>query len=768
MNIRFVYVFLVLIISGFTVNSQIKVGQWRNQISYNNVNTLDAIGSSIYCGSKISMFSFDINDGSYEKISKIDGLSEAIIKTVKYHKSSESMIIAYENSNIDIIKDNVIYNIADIKRKQISGDKRINNIIFRGDSAYLSCGFGIVVFDIVKREFKDSYFIGDEASFINVYDITFDSRYIYAATQNGIYKADKFLPTLSDYRNWSKIKEIPDYNKSFNTICFSNGVLYTNCIDQDSGENKNYKFSDNAWSIFNPEMKSLQSIVSKNGKTIFADRSLVHVYDEFGRLETQISWYNFADTSSWMTANYATLDDQNNLLIADSRFGLVILYSNGVVEHHFPDGPANSYVGKILNQGNDIYVTGGTKGTTAWHAGQYYTFSNESWSSMVLPNFDILDFYDICTDPTDRKKLYIGSWGFGLFEYENNIQTVAYDQYNSTLSESNGQVNISAVKFDNYKNLWVANSGAVNPISVKTLDNTWYSYNFYGEISGASTDDLIITSFGNIWLELEEGGGLFAFDDKGTPEDDSDDDYKKFVPIDSNGEIVSNNVYAIAEDKDGHIWVGTDAGPVVYYNPENVFTGEYFFADRIQLTAFGNDTTEQYLLETETVTCIKVDGANRKWIGTQNSGVFLVSDDGREEIHSFNTSNSPLFSNTIIDIEINSQTGEVFIGTDKGIISYRSDATEPSTQYSDVYVFPNPVRPDYTGAITITGLVNESNVRITDIAGNLVYESDSLGGQVIWDGYNFEGRRVNTGVYLIYCTDKLGERTTVSKLLFMN
>ena len=210
--------------------------------------------------------------------------------------------------------------------------------------------------------------------------------------------------------------------------------------------------------------------------------------------------------------------------------------------------------------------------------------------------------------------------------------------------------------------------------------------------------------------------------------------------------------------------MGTDLGIVIYSNPERVFDDNNFHAERIILTV--GDVT-QYLLNTEIVTAIAVDGANQKWLGTQNSGVYLVSDNGTKEIYHFTAENSPLLSDKIYGIGINHESGEVFFATDKGLISYRGSATMGSDEFRDVYVYPNPVRENYAGKITVRGLVSDVNVKITDISGNLVYETQADGGQATWNGKDFSGRRPSTGVYLVFCTNEDGSKTFITKFLFI-
>jgi ligand-binding sensor domain-containing protein len=323
---------------------------------------------------------------------------------------------------------------------------------------------------------------------------------------------------------------------------------------------------------------------------------------------------------------------------------------------------------------------------------------------------------------------------------------------------------IAGVDFDNENNLWVTNSSVPNPISVRKTDGKWKSFHFEGVISNILLSEIIVTGNNHKWVILPNGNGLFVFDNMGTIDNENDDQYKKLSIIDENGKIITNRTYSLVEDLTGDIWVGTDQGVVVYYNPENIFDDESFHANRVVLTI--GDATD-YLLKTEVINSIAVDGANRKWIGTEGSGVYLVSKDGTEEINHFTEDNSPLLSNKIVDIGINHESGEVFFATEKGLISYRGSATMGNDEFKDVYVYPNPVRENYEGDITIRGLVSDVNVKITDISGNIVYETTAEGGQATWDGKNFDGRRPSTGVYLVFCTNDDGSKTHITKLLFI-
>ena len=224
---------------------------------------------------------------------------------------------------------------------------------------------------------------------------------------------------------------------------------------------------------------------------------------------------------------------------------------------------------------------------------------------------------------------------------------------------------------------------------------------------------------------------------------------------------------SVVEDRNGSLWIGTTNGPFVVNNHKRLLDLSSTAFTRIKIPRNDGTDLADYLLENENIVAIAVDGANRKWIGTEANGVYLISEDGLESLHHFTQSNSPLPSDNILSLVTDNNSGIVYMGTDKGLIGYQSDAIEGKESYSDVYAYPNPVRPDYSGVITITGLMENSLVKITDINNNLIYQANSLGGQICWDGLNVNGNRVATGVYLVYSSIEDGKEGCVTKILFV-
>jgi hypothetical protein len=314
---------------------------------------------------------------------------------------------------------------------------------------------------------------------------------------------------------------------------------------------------------------------------------------------------------------------------------------------------------------------------------------------------------------------------------------------------------------DKNKNLWITQSEVIGNIKVLKPDGSWIVNPITLDVPRIG--DIIIARNGYKWVILPTGYGLFILDDNNTPDIFTDDRYKKMLVRDTENKIVPN-VYSIAEDLEGNIWVGTDEGPLVYNNPEKVIDSDL---GAIRLKTPRNDGTglADLVLATESITSIAVDGANRKWLGTLNSGAYLLSSDGTTRIKNYNEENSPIFSNSIVSLAIDNKSGEIWFGTLKGIQSVRGDASEGNEKFTNVYTFPNPVREDYSGSVTIAGLMRDSQIRITDISGNLVYETISDGGQASWDLKTYNGKRVTTGVYLVFCASNDGSQSFVTKML---
>lgn len=770
-----IILFIITILASRTISAQgVGIGQWEDFLSYKSGISVAEGGGKVYCATKSGIFSLDKSDNSLERLSKINGLADVEATVTGFNQYSNKLIIAYKNSNIDVIDNGLISNLSDIKRKPILGNKSINNVYFINQYAYLACGFGIVVVDMNKVEVSDTYYIGPNGSPINVRDITSDDNYLYAATDAGIYRASVTNPNLANYSAWSLMSGLP--GGVYNTITEFNGKIYTNfsklmttgAMYQDTA----YVYDGAAWAYFIPPNGfTIKSLRKCNGTTlVMAQSGAVLTYDADLVLREYISDY-FSSTAS---CEFAVMDNSGNIWIADNNFGMVGWRPGMGIFSYFPDGPTSPNAVVMNVKENMLAVAPGGGGNGYFSDGAYF-YNGTSWTNAdgnypSIINLDtVTNINNVLVDPNNSKRVYASTGLVGIIEFYEGVPATLYNHTNSSLQRLTfpGYTPIwtSGLAFDGVSNLWVGNSGVPLSISVKKNDGTWQAFDFSPIIGNTpEIGHILVDRSDQKWIVLARGGGLMVYNGTAASTPNSTN-AKKLTMATGNGALPSNYVVCLAEDMDGEIWVGTDKGITVFYSPENVFSGDNFDAQQILIEQDGH---VQILLETELIQSIAVDGANRKWIATQNSGVFLMSDDGTKEIYHFDISNSPLFSNDVKSIAINHQTGVVYFGTSKGIIAYRGSATGAGEFFTDVYSFPNPVKPTYDGPIAIKGLVNNTIVKITDISGSLVYEMISEGGQAIWNGKNFSGQRVSSGVYMVFCASQDGTQKMVSKILFIN
>ena len=753
---------LILLINFPVIFSQ-SIGSWRSYLPFTEASRVVVAENRIYCSTSGGLFYYNTSDNSINKISKEDGLSDTKISALQYSPQEKTLVIAYESSNIDIIQNNIITNLSDIALKQFPGDKSINNITFNGELAYLSTGFGIVILDVLKKEFSETYIIGAGGKSIKINQTIFFQNYIYAATDEGLYKADMQSPNLVDFNYWQRITTIPGFTGAFHTIAARNNNIY---ISQKglSGANDIIFIGDGVnWSVY-PNLTGgiCRQLEVLGNDLIIVEQYSVYVYNE-----------NEAVKKHLYTGDprNAAIQSNGDLWIADWTRGLLRNPDDFTLIEIAPDGPGSINVSDMVIKDNKLFITpGGARAdfNNLFRRGEIYSYQDNRWNNWRTDEY--MDFNRIAVDPRNSEKYFIGSWGYGLLEFQGDELMNVYNISNSTLQTiiPGNYIRLGGLAFDKDNNLWMTNTDVSNPVSVLKSNGEWVGFAISTLVNAPIMGRIIVTGQNHKWMLLPRSNGIFVLDDNGTLDNSNDDRYKRLSVVDNTNTIITNDIRSIAEDHNGNIWLGTNKGILVYYSPGRVFDDGIFFAQQIVIPRNDGTSFGDPLLGTETVTTIAIDGANRKWLGTASAGLFLVSADGMEEIHSFNTDNSPILSNSILMVDINEKTGETFIATDKGIISYKSDAVSPNNVFSDVYVYPNPIRHDYHGDIVIAGLVSETIVKITDIGGNLVYETISLGGQAIWNGMNFRGERVQTGVYLVFCSDKDGTMSVVTKLLFIN
>jgi len=765
--VHFKTVLLVSLLSGlWKTEAQVPTGAWRDHLPYAHARQLAEYDNRIFCATTDgSLFSYSLRDHSITKHSKVNGLSDADISAIGASGVSGTFVAGYANGNIDLIRNDSVINLPDIKRKMIMGDKSVNNIFFIDDYAYLACDFGIVVIDLQRQEIKDTYLFGPNGTQITVNAITTDGTFLFAATEQGIFRAALNDPNLLDFNAWHRMNGLPDPQAAYGYVAVFNSRLFTLYRDPVSGFDQIIIFGENQWSTWQHSVQDhYEYMGQEKGFLIASTADHTRIYDSQDNLVREIISY---------FARHVLIDSKNSLWYAALFGGLVMVDSDGNGSVLVPQGPAYRDVGDIEVLDGKVWVAGGTF-NSQWSGYGAYSLIDEKWleyNGNRIPELkDFLNISEISIDPLNPGHIIGGSYGYGIAEFVDGVLVNIEDENDGVLKpvtgyESQpGYVRITGTDFNKDGTVYAVGSNAETAVYRKTRDGNWSAVDVEYDGFGfqINTGEILAHSLGQLWVLITNREILVLTEENGVVTNE-----RNFQVKNQEGQI-ADFILSIAEDKDGDIWVGTNIGPFIYFNPEEIFdlpgvTGYQPVIPRNDGTNFAS-----LLLSSEQINDIEVDGANRKWLATEKSGVYLVSPDGKKEIHHFTAENSPLLSNSVQTLAVNDDTGEVFFGTDKGIVAYRSGATEGGEDFADVYVFPNPVRETFDGDITVTGLAANVNVKITDIAGNLVYETTALGGQALWNGRNFRGDRVQTGVYLVFCTSDDGSKTYITKLLFIH
>jgi streptogramin lyase len=569
---------------------------------------------------------------------------------------------------------------------------------------------------------------------------------------------------LPSYLINEKISEIENFENnlffSYNSEVYNGDSLYK--MELDNTVSNFFKTTPSSIVSLNSEQNEL--IISKQFNVVVFDANLVNINNIYS--------YSFGSTPVPVKAIWF----KDYYWIGDKKNGLVKAKSTWDNDQVFSNTPSSDGSYKLdIQYGKVIVASGGlTNLQNNYFRGGAHVFKDEKWeniNSTTHTNYpsQMWDVISVAINPNNLEQMAFGSYSKGGMSILNDgVITETFTESNSPLETqvgNNGTHIISDMKYDDEGNLWIVNQG-INPLKMLSKDGVWHTFSLGSTAKNKYPYRLIIDFDDNKWISFV-GAGVVAFNENATLDDTSDDKLVTLSTSPGYGNLPSSSVKALAADIDGEIWIGTETGLSIVYGTSSIFDGGYGDADAQEiLLKYGEEV--EVLLGTSTITTIAVDGGNRKWIGTSSSGVFCLSPNGTEEIYRFTTENSPLLSNGILDIKIDHITGEVYFATEAGLISYRADATIGDEEFKNVKVFPNPVRPDYSGLISIQGIGYESDVKITDVSGNLIFKTKSNGGTIVWDGNRLSGERVQSGVYLIWTASVSGKGKNVAIVVIFN
>lgn len=716
------------IVNGYA--QEIALGTWRTHNSYQSIHTI-AIGNNQVYGASSTGIVVVNADNSLSTITRLDGLGSADITALAYDAPKSQLLVSYADGLLDIIKPNELVSFTTLKNSPtITGSKKINQVVVQDALAYLATDYGVVVFDLNQLEVKETWRdLGPAGQLWSINQCTFLNDSIFLATQQGVM-IGSLTDNLLDFANWKRF-DTGAFTNSVEAIASFNNRIYA-AID---GQGL-FVYEDGIW--------SLQDFAGSDFHSLNAGNQLWFVEsDNLWKLNALDELVQVTDVKIEQPV-FATEDGSGDSWIGDLRNGLVS-DRTGSFQSYIPNGPTFSGGFRLSkNPGHDIFAVSGGYTSTFEPAGKNEYVN--SFSSGLWKQEESLLTHDVTDVDFTSTKTVVSSFGNGLQVIENS-NAVLYTNGNSPLSTN--RITATAVSKDG---IWVTNYGAALSLHLLKNDNAWESFSFPFSAAQYPTD-LLVDGLNQVWMILNpaQGGGLLVFDRERNEQ-------AYLTEATGSGSLPSRQVYSLALDRNGFVWVGTAAG-VAYLNPSQVLSGS---VNSVKPVVNG-----RILLRDETTTAIAVDGGNRKWLGTRN-GLWLFDAFGETPIHNFTTTNSPLPSNEILDVEIHPVTGEVFFATPRGIISYRSDATESSGTFSSIKIFPNPVLPTFTGQVSISGLATDARVKITDIAGKLIWETSANGGTATWHVRDYNGRRAATGMYLVIAISQDGLDSVVGKIAVVN
>lgn len=692
------------------------VGTWRAHFSNASIQQVIK-GDQLYVSGVNQIIQIDANKQT-NYLNTTTGLHAIGIHKIAWHPIENQLIITYKNSRIDIVRGDQVTLIDDIQTSDLYADKTINDLIVFNNNAYLSCNFGIVVIDLFKKEIKATYFPNNNRQTIKVLQTIIYENKLFALTEQGIWSN-----TLEQNSNWIQ-EDTKGVTGLKNLFVFKNQLYFNN-------QQKIYPYKSNIAS-YQINEGTIETIA------IDQDQILAGVtYQNNGALIQLNS--NLTNTvlvdASVLAQPVGLLKEGNTIWIADARKGL---YEKNEQPKWFAlGGPLSAAYGSNAFSDQQLIMGYGTNKIGL------SSFNEKGWSNFSqLENIKINYVEALSIDPMDQ------SWWIGM-----GNQLAHYDPNQKTIEQM-----IPNPPLGNIKSIQQKTDGTIALLKegfgiVLKEGSQWNNYPIQSGLSAVNLKKIVLGMNGLNWIIGPKQQGVLLFQKL-----NNQGIWRQLNTGKGSGNLPSMEVTAITEDKDGSIWVGTDNGIAIFQcNLINEACDAY-------LPIVESNGFNGYLFQKETIHSITIDGANRKWIGT-NNGAWLISKDGTEVLQHFTTENSPLPSNTILSIGIEPSEGDVFFFTKNEIISYKGNATESATTQSAIKIYPNPIAPNYNGPILIKNLVNNALVKITDLNGQLMMQTRALGGQAIWNGRDQYQHKVASGIYLIFVRDEMGNEKAVGKIM---
>ena len=752
----------ILLISQFFFAQQTNQ-LWKGYFSYNEIVDVESASDAVFAATQNAVFSKAIASSDLKIFNSINGLKPESITTIHHSQTTNKTFAGNTNGLLLIINsDGTISTKVDIINEVPvpPNKKKINDFYEHEGKLYIATDYGISVMDVATSEFIITYFIGTSGEETEVLQTTVLNNQIYAVTRSfGIRKGDLANPNLYDFSQW----------QTFDAGFWGGIVTFNNELVAMNADTKTYRYNGTSFQQVLNQIQAGLKIKTNGTELIVTTQNHVFVlnqaYSQIAHI-TQIPNYNVIFKAATVVNGILYIGTEKDGLFSAA------LTNPSVFEAMSPNGPVRNYIFRVNKGPNYLWAVYGDY-TRLYDPYPLDAFGISKYSNdngwELIPYEDLFQaksISDIVINPNNPNQVYATSYFSGLLKIENESKEL----FNNTNTGPNGleslivpgspsyvDIRINSPAFDKDGNLWLTNAFVQKAIKVLRSNGQWQSYNLADVAPTVSTGrygPMAIDKNRTKWVP-SINDGLIAFNENYN---------NKFIVINTtNGNLPDNDVRCVAVDNRNQLWIGTYAGL------RTVSVDRFISSDELTTNAIiiQEGDLAQELFYQQTILDIAVDGANRKWVSIADGGVFLVSSDGQETIYRFTKNNSPLPSDNINDIEIDGVSGEVFFATDKGMVSFLGTSTKPSDSLSDVFVYPNPVRPNFVGTVKISGLTDKANVKITDIEGNLVYETTAAGGTIEWDTKAFGKHKVASGVYMIFVASEDATDSTVKKVMII-
>lgn len=734
------------------VNAQnITSKKWADLFSYNNVLAMKEDNGKIVAATENGIFYYTLSTGEITKLSKANGLHEVKISAFDYNPQTKIALVGYQNGSLDVITPQGITFVVDIPiATGYNGSKRINHISITGDKAVVSVGYGVSIFDLKKKEFGDSAFFVNAGTFLASNEATIKDNKVFSVTNDGL-KSHELNTTFPVYSTWAT-----EMAGSFKHIDSESTIVF-------SSANTAYLYQNGVSTPISQSFGNISDVVVNTNNIVITDAARIYTY-----------------TTSGTSTGTATLGENcNTATTVGSKIYGGTVFSGIKTDDNIsykPDGPYFNYAYKLrLFNDNQILVSTGVR-ANSYNQPQinpknpgFYYFTGTEWvyPSYFIGNPTVFNVIDAFPDPVNTADVYFTNYnfapGYGVYKMKYNSGSKDFEFIKRYDLGADNVFVRRPIGFtsDDQNNMFLtigfATNGSTSALGFYERTTDQFVIN---DLNTSSAMQIPVFSNNLIWIPLPRSENFLVYDTKKTATISDDSQY---ILSSSNG--IPARTVSFAMDKSGDAWIGTQTGLRILNNAATEVKNN----PQLEPIIIEQGGIAEELFRDAAILHIEVDGGNQKWVSVEDGGVYYLSASGERVIRHFTKNNSPLPTNTVTDIKIDKKTGKIYFVTFDGIVTYQGDVADVTSNFGNVLVYPNPVvYSQFKGNVTIKGLAEKTNIRITDTAGNLVHSAVARTGYYEWNLNNQKGKRVASGIYFVLMTNEDGSDKATAKIAVVN